>query len=104
MVCWKVPRVKGVRAGGDRPSGPWEGPACDAECPTTERRAREGPVGRWDDRAMGRSSNFLFAGAPAQAVALELDAMSIVNDAIQDRIAESGVTEHRRIPQFLIGP
>lgn len=38
-----------------------------------------------------RSSAFLFAGAAAQAVALELDAMSVVNDAIQYRIAEGRV-------------
>jgi hypothetical protein len=38
-------------------------------------------VGRWGDRATGSSSVFLFAGTPAQAVALELNAMSISDQA-----------------------
>src|SRR5215831_19934223 len=37
------------------------------------------------------SGLFPFAGAPAQAVALELDAMGVVNDAVQYRIAEGGI-------------
>ena len=37
------------------------------------------------------SGLFSFAGAPAQAVALELDAMGVVNDAVQYRIAEGGI-------------
>src|SRR3974390_428354 len=77
-----------VAAGGDRLSGPRERPARDAECPTSDGAACAGGAGG----TIGvPSSAFLFAGAPAQAVALELNAMSIVNDAIQDRIAESGV-------------
>ena len=54
----------------------------------TERRAREGPAGRSGVR---RSWFFLFAGLTAQAVALELDAVRIVNDAVQNRIAEGGI-------------
>jgi hypothetical protein len=37
------------------------------------------------------SGLFPFAGAPAQAVALELDAMGVVNDAVQYRITEGGI-------------
>jgi|SoiMethySBSTD1v2_1073268.scaffolds.fasta_scaffold573890_3 hypothetical protein len=33
----------------------------------------------------------------------ELKAMSIMYEAVQDRVAEGGVTEHRRMPQLLIG-
>jgi hypothetical protein len=48
------------------------------------------------------SSLFLFAGAPTQAVTLELDAMSVVNDTVQYRIGEGGIAEYRRRPSFLI--
>ena len=37
------------------------------------------------------SGRFPFAGAAAQAIALELDAMSVVNDTVQYRIAEGGI-------------
>ena len=37
------------------------------------------------------SGLFLFAGASAQAVALEFDAMGVVNDAVQYRITEGGI-------------
>jgi len=37
------------------------------------------------------SDLFLFAGSPTQAVALEFDAMGVVNDAVQYRIAERGI-------------
>jgi hypothetical protein len=47
-----------------------------------------GPAGRSDVR---RSWFFLFAGLAAQALAFELDAVRIVNDAIQYRIAEGGI-------------
>ena len=47
-----------------------------------------GPAGR---SVVRRSWFFLFGGLTAQAVAFELDAVCIVNDTIQDRIAEGGV-------------
>src|SRR5258707_9085442 len=47
-----------------------------------------GPAGRSRVRC---SRFFLFAGLTAQAVALELDAVCIVNDAVQYRIAEGGI-------------
>jgi hypothetical protein len=85
-----------VKAGGrvrDRPSGPWEGPARGAECPTSDGAARAGggacgPVGR---SFTGCSRFFLFAGPPAQAVAFEFDTMCIVNDAVQNRVAKSRI-------------
>ena len=40
---------------------------------------------------MGRSRFFLFTGATTQTVAFELDAVGIVNDAVQYGIAESGI-------------
>jgi hypothetical protein len=33
----------------------------------------------------------------------ELKAMSIMNEAVQDRVAEGGVAEHLRMPSFSIG-
>jgi hypothetical protein len=47
---------------GDRSGGPWEGPVRGAECRprATERRAREGPVGRRDDPARG-AHDFFFS-------------------------------------------
>ena len=59
-----------------------------------------GPAGRLGVR---RSWFFLFGGLTAQAVAFELDAVCIVNDAVQDRIAEGGIAEHVRVPLFLNG-
>jgi hypothetical protein len=41
--------------------------------------------------ARGGSRLLLFAGAAAQAVALEFDAMGVVNDAVQYRITEGGI-------------
>jgi hypothetical protein len=48
-------------------------------------------VGRWGDCRNAGSRLLLGIGAAAQAVAFELDAVSIVNDAIQDRVAEGWV-------------
>ena len=60
----------------DRPSGPWEG-----------------PVIRWADGASEHGSGFLlFVGPTAQAVALELDAVSVVNDAVQYCVTEGWVS------------
>jgi hypothetical protein len=39
----------------------------------------------------------------AQTVAAELQAMGVVNDAIEDGVGVGGITEHRRMPQLLIG-
>ena len=37
---------------------------------------------------------FLFAGAASQAVALEFDTVSIVNDAVQYRVTESWIRDN----------
>jgi len=47
-----------------------------------------GPAGRSRVKC---SRFFLFAGLTAQAVAFELDAVRIVNDAVQYRIAKGGI-------------
>jgi hypothetical protein len=75
-----------------------------AECPTSDAAARAGgtcgPVGR----SSASWSRFgLFAGSTTQAVAFELDAVGIVNDAIQDGVSKRGIAEHGRVPQFLAG-
>ena len=82
------------RAGWDRPSGPREGPACGAKCPHERRSAARGRD-LWSGGTIGErgSGIFLFAGAPAQTVALEFDTMSVVNDAVQDGVAQGWVTE-----------
>jgi hypothetical protein len=77
---------------GDRATGPWEGPVRGAECPH-ERRSDAHGRDLWAgvQLCVQCSRLFLFAGLTAQAVAFELDAMRIVNDAIQYRIGESGI-------------
>jgi hypothetical protein len=52
-----------------------------------------------------------FAGASASAASgvridghFEREPIGVVNDAIEDGVGESRLTEHRRILQFLIGP
>lgn len=84
-----------VKLGGmvDRPSGPQECPARGAEC-LHERRSDARGRGLWSGGAiMGEhgSGSVLFAGPPAQAVALELDTMSVVNEAVQDGVAKSRI-------------
>ena len=76
----------------DRSGGPWEGPVRGAECPH-ERRSDARGRGLWAGGTIvrGCSRLFLFAGLAAQTVALEFDAVSIVNDAVQYRIAKCGV-------------
>ena len=79
----------------DRSGGPWEGPVRGAECPTSDAVARAGgtcgPVGR----SSASWSRFgLFAGSTTQAVAFELDAVGIVNDAVQYGIAKRGIGNH----------
>jgi len=78
----------GARISGDRPGGPWEGPARGAKCPcqATQRRAWEGPVGPAGRSEARRSCRPLFCGAAAQAFALEFDTMRIVNNAIEDGV------------------
>src|ERR1700720_2245991 len=58
--------------------------------PRTHHVAGSSEGARGGTRAAG-SGLFLFAGAPAQTVALEFDAMGVVNDAVQYGIAERGV-------------
>jgi hypothetical protein len=41
--------------------------------------------------------------ALAQAVALQLDAMGTMNDAVEDCVAESWIAEHLEMPQRLTG-
>lgn len=55
------------------------------------RRSMGGACGPAERSCARCSRLFLFAGLTPQAVALELDAMSIVNDAIQYRIAEGWI-------------
>jgi hypothetical protein len=50
----------------------------------------EGARGRGHGSRPG-SGLYLFAGTPAQAVALEFDAMGAMHDAIQYSIAEGGI-------------
>jgi hypothetical protein len=84
IVSWSR-RAEGC---GDRRSGPQEGPARGAECPTSDAATRAGgacgPVGRSGARW---SRFFLFVSPPTQTVAFELDAVSIVNDAVQYGVA-----------------
>ena len=57
---------------------------------------RGGPGRRW--RSLLLDFGFVFAqGIPAQ-----FDPVGIVNDAIQDRVAQSGIPDHRRLPLFSI--
>ena len=67
-------------------------PRAARSAPTSDGAARAGgacgPAGRSGVR---RSWFFLFAGLTAQAVAFELDAVGIVNDAVQYRVAEGGI-------------
>lgn len=49
---------------------------------------------RWGDGAGEHGSGFfLFAGSAAQAVALELDTMSVVNDAVQYGVTERWICD-----------
>src|SRR5215831_11230043 len=76
------PEHGGKLDGSGLPDGPPIAPA--RNMPLVTARSAQGPWQR-------RSGPFLFAGAPAQAVALELDAMGVVNDTVQYRIAEGGI-------------
>ena len=50
------------------------------------------------------SSRFeLPAAGAAQAFAGELDAMGVVNEAVENGVGVGGVAEYRRAPPFLIG-
>ena len=50
---------------------------------------------RWDDGAGEHGSGFfLFVGPTSQAVALELDTMSVVNDAVQYCVTEGWVCDN----------
>jgi hypothetical protein len=87
--------VKPDERGGDRRGGPQEGPARDAECPTSDAAARVGGACGPAGRSGGSCSRLgLFADPTTQAVAFELDAVGIVNDAVQYGIAKRGIGNH----------
>ena len=92
-MCWKWPPGQGWRVGLEIvPAVHGRDPRATRSAPTSDGAARAGgacgPAGRSGVR---RSCFFLFAGLTAQALAFELDAVRIVNDAIQYRIAEGGI-------------
>jgi hypothetical protein len=51
-------------------------------------------IARW----VGSSGGDFWRLLLAQAVALELEAMSIVDDAVEDGVGEGGFAEHGAIP------
>ena len=62
------------------------------------------PVG-WIDlsiwMACGSSHGVLLSLLSAKRFAAQLDAMGVVDDAVQDRVGKSWVTEHVEMPQRL---
>ena len=62
------------------------------------------PVG-WVDLSIcmlcGSSHGVLLSLLSAERLATQLDAMGVVDDAVQDRIGESWVAEHLGMPQRL---
>ena len=64
------------------------------------------PVG-WVDLSMrmssGSSHGVLLSLLSAERLTAQLDAVGVVNDAIEDCVGESRVAEHLRIPQRLTG-
>ncbi len=81
------------KVGGERLGSPRKGPTRGAKCPHERRsdaRGRElwsGGAARW------RSCGALSCCATSKAVAFELDAMSFVDDAVEDGIVEGWVTD-----------
>jgi hypothetical protein len=64
------------------------------------------PVGRVDlsmRMSSGSSHGILLSLLSAERLTAQLDAVGVVNDAIEDRIGESRIAEHLRIPQRLTG-
>lgn len=69
-----------------------------------ERRSDARGSGLWAGGAIGREVlTVFFASLTPQGVAFEFDAVGLVNDAVQYRIAEGGITEHVRVPLFSSG-
>lgn len=59
-----------------------------------------------DDLSMvvpARSSDDGLAGLLAQRIATQLKPVGIVDDAIQNRVGEGRILEHRRLPPLLTG-
>jgi len=69
-----------------------------------ERRAWGGAVGPRGRSGHGGSCSGAFGDdeMAAQGRTFELDAMSAVDDAVEDSVGESGVTEYLRVPLFRI--
>ncbi|MGY2843271.1 hypothetical protein ACVIHI_008174 [Bradyrhizobium sp. USDA 4524] len=77
---------------GDRSDGPWEGPCAARSAPTSDGATRTGGACGPAERSCARYSRlFLFASLTPQTVAFELEAVRIVNDAVQYRIAQGGI-------------
>ena len=51
----------------------------------------------------GSSHNVLLSLLSAERLAAQLDAVGVVDDAVQDRVGESWVAEHLWMPQRLTG-
>ena len=66
-----------------------------------------GPVPRWRMifciRWRGQSSGWLDGARASQAMAGEIDPVCVMDDAIEDGVGIGRITEHRRMPQLLIG-
>lgn len=97
MVPWKYSLGQGLWNGQRSFIGPWEGPARGAKC-RSERRSDARGRGLWADGSErvrnGSSLCFVFAGSAAQAVTLEFDTVSIVNDAVQYGVGEGWVCDN----------
>jgi len=93
MLSWKWSPGQGCGTAWDRSGRSWEGPARGAEWPHERRSAARGracwPVN--DCWVRQDAGPFLLVGATAQTVALEFDAVSIVDDAVQNGVAEGRV-------------
>lgn len=92
-MCWKRPPRQGWRAGSKIvPAVHGRAPCAARSAPTSDAAPRAGGTCGPAGRSCARCSRlFLFAGLAPQTVALEFDAVGIVNDAIQNRIAEGGI-------------
>ena len=53
--------------------------------------------------APARSSGDGLGGFLAQGIAAQLEAVGIVDDAIQDRVGQGRIAEHHRLPLLLMG-
>ncbi len=104
-MCWKRPPRQGWRVGSKIvPAVHGRAPCAARSAPTSDAATRAGGARGPAERSCARCSRlFLFTGLAPQTVAFELDAVGIVNDAVQYRIAEGGITEHVRVPLFSSG-